>query len=239
MVKRWMTLLVLFLIPALSGAEEWSYEGPNGPAQWPGLCASGTQQSPIDISVAAPENLPPIDFYCRQFTPTLNDNGHTLQIHAPWKQCSIVISGAQYYLTQFHFHHPGEEKVMGKAADLEIHFIFRSDQERYAVLSVLVKRGQPNALMERLLNRWPAEVNEGYIFSRTINVAEFMPASRGYYMYDGSLTSPPCTEGLPRIVMKTPIELSEEQIARFAKKYPHNIRPTQALHGRQVRQTID
>ena len=240
MLKRLTVLSFVLMAAAFAGAADWSYEGPNGPPSWDGTCASGKQQSPIDITTAGPDNLPSIDFFCRQFQPTLVDNGYTLQVHAPWRQCSIVIDRQQYYLDQFHFHHPGEEKIMGVAADMEIHFMFKNDQGQYAVLSVLVKRGKANPLMERFLNRWPSPKNAaGYIFSRTIDLSEIFPDQRGYYMYAGSLTSPPCTEGLPRIVMKTPVELSDDQIARFAKVYPHNIRPTQPLNGRTVRQTID
>jgi carbonic anhydrase len=102
-----------------------------------------------------------------------------------------------------------------------------------------VKRGEANPLIERLLNRWPEKSEFGYIFSRTVNLADLFPGQQGYYRYDGSRSNPPCTEGLFRIIMKTPIEMSEDQIARFAKHYPHNVRPTQPLNGRIVRQTPD
>lgn len=245
------TLLVVLALswPALPAAAQhgskphWGYEGTHGPAHWGSMdpayhsCAAGTHQSPIDIRDAKSGDLPAIGFSYQSSPLKLIDNGHTIQvIYAPGS--FITVAGKQYELQQFHFHHPAEEQVSGTSYPMVAHLVHKSADGKLAVVAVLLTEGAANDFVARLWKYLPAEQGkEIAVQDVTVDLSTLLPATRGYFTYDGSLTTPPCTEGVTWFVLKTPVQVSPDQIAAFARKYPHNARPIQQLHGRVIQAT--
>ena len=224
-------------------AAHWTYEGEHGPAHWASLepefqsCGLGKHQSPIDIRGAKAAALPAIEFHYQPSPLKIIDNGHTVQVS--YASGSFITVGDQKYeLQQFHFHHPSEEKVNGKSYPLVAHLVHRNAEGKLAVVAVLMTEGQVNPLLETVWKYLPAE--EGKELAPegvTIDVARLLPAKHGYYTFTGSLTTPPCTEGVTWFVLKRPAQISKGEVAAFAQKYPHNARPVQPLNGRSVQMT--
>ena len=226
-----------------ASSTHWTYSGPNGPSHWRDLgpdfatCTTGKRQSPINIKSARRDSaLPPIQFDYKPSPLKILNNGHTIRIdYAPGS--SIAINGKTFPLTQFHFHKPSEEEIAGKKFDMVIHLVHeRSDGA--AVVAVLLKRGGGNPVIQKLWANLPkTEGKEEEVANPAINAADLLPADRNYYTFDGSLTTPPCSEGVEWFVLKTPIEISTGQIATFTKFYPMNARPIQPMNGREVRES--
>jgi carbonic anhydrase len=239
-------LALIWPLPAAAqhGATHWEYEGEHGPAHWGTLdpayhtCVAGTHQSPIDIRDARSGDLPAISFAYHPTALKLIDNGHTIQVnYAPGSVISVA--GKQYELLQFHFHHPAEEQVSGTSYPMVAHLVHKSADGKLAVVAVLLAQGgTANDFIERLWKHLPAEQGkEISVQGVTLDVSTLLPATHGYFTYAGSLTTPPCTEGVTWFVLKTPVQISQSEIAAFAKKYPHNARPLQQLHGRVIQAT--
>jgi len=245
------TLLVVLALswPMLPAAAQhgatphWEYEGPNGPAHWGALdpayhtCVAGTHQSPIDIHDARSGDLPAISFAYHPSALKLIDNGHTIQVmYAPGS--FISVAGKQYELQQFHFHHPAEEEVSGASYPMVAHLVHKSADGKLAVVAVLLAEGSANDFVERLWKHLPqGQGKEISVPGDSVDVSTLLPAARGYFTYSGSLTTPPCSEGVTWFVLKSPVQISQSEIAAFAKKYPHNARPIQPLHGRVIQAT--
>ncbi|HKU59939.1 MAG TPA: carbonic anhydrase family protein [Gemmatimonadales bacterium] len=249
-MRRLLSLALLGLLPALLMAQEhphaaphWSYGGDTGPGHWGDLesdysaCKSGTRQSPIDIHKAEPAHLPALHFAYQAVPLTIVNNGHTIQVnYAPGS--FVRIEGHQYQLVQFHFHHPSEEKVDGHAYDMVAHLVHKDAEGHLAVVAVLLTKGQANSLIRTLWEHLPQRVgHEETVPHVRVNAADFLPKHRGYYAFDGSLTTPPCTEGVRWIVLREPRELSPSEIATFDKLYHDNARPTQPSNGRAVKES--
>jgi carbonic anhydrase len=222
---------------------EWDYGREHGPAHWGELmpefasCASGHQQSPIDIRKPEKADLPAIQFDYVASPLRIIDNGHTIQINYE-PGSSIREGGHEFVLKQFHFHHPSEEKIEGRRHEMSLHLVHADAAGHLAVVAVLVDPGPESALVLALWSNLPKE--EGKETRRDdvpINAAELLPTERGYYTFDGSLTTPPCTENVTWLVLKKPVALSTGEIAQFAKKYPDDARPTQPLYDRVVKET--
>jgi carbonic anhydrase len=224
-------------------APHWSYEGEHGPAHWAALepayaaCGTGTQQSPIDIRDAQAADLPPLTFDYHPSPLTLVDNGHTIQTtYAPGSV--LEVGGRRYALQQLHFHHPSEERVNGRSYPLVAHLVHRNAEGQLAVVAVLLDAGDANPLVDALWAHLPAaqgaEVRPEGV---TVDARQLLPSTLGYYTFTGSLTTPPCTEGVTWFVLKTPRQVSKAEVQEFARRYPHNARPVQPLHGRVVRMT--
>lgn len=226
------------------GAEiHWGYKGEVGPKTWGklrpefALCSEGMSQSPIDISGGAVENLPDIVFNYQPTTLTILNNGHT--IHVNYNKGSYVeIDGngkRKYELKQFHFHTPSEHMVFGKYFALEMHLVHQNAFGELAVVGVLIERGSHNQAFLPIWDNLPKESGkELRLENVTVNANDLLPGKRLYYKYDGSLTTPPCTEGVKWFVLTTPIELSESQIASFKAIFENNSRPVQPLNNRKV-----
>lgn len=220
----------------------WSYSGATGPEHWGDLspefavCKTGKQESPIDINHAQSADLPPIQITSRPVPLKIINTGHYIrQSYAPNNGNSFTVGDQTYELTQFHFHHPSEETLHGKHYAMVAHFVYQNKEGHYAVIAVLIKEGRPNPLITTLWNNFPSKMDEEHDADAVqVNGIELMPTKRSYYKYEGSLTTPPCTEGIVFFVLDTPISLSKEQIAMFAKYYPNDARPTQPLNGRIV-----
>jgi len=221
---------------------QWSYSGANGPEHWGDLCEefeackTGKEQSPIDITNPQVVQLSAIHFANHPVPLKIIDNGHTIQQKfAPGNGNTITVDGKTYELVQFHFHHPGEEAFDGKRYDMVAHLVYQSKDKSIAVIGVSIKEGRPNPLVTTLWENLPPEKNKEHDSAAIeVNAIQLVPAKHSYYKFQGSLTIPPCTPGLTFYVLDSPMELSKEQIAKFAAIYPDNARPLQPLNGRIV-----
>lgn len=220
----------------------WSYDDEDGPTRWAKLrddyaiCATGKRQSPIDIREGIKVNLEEIAF---DYKPTLFriiDTGHTVQVNVG-EGLSLKISGKRYELLQFHFHRPSEERVNGRAYDMVVHLVHRNDEGQFAVVSVLLERGSENPLIQTLWNNLPLDQNIEVAPVEAIDLNKLLPESRTYWTYMGSLTTPPCTEGVLWMVLKQPIPVSAEQVAIFSRLYRNNARPLQPSNGRLIKES--
>lgn len=213
--------------------------GPHGPDHWGGECNTGQVQSPVNIERAQSADLPRIEF---GYKPTgldiLNDCNHwTIKINYG-AGSGIKIGNESYTLKQFHFHEPSEEAIKGEHQAMVIHLVHESsDGKTLAVVAALVKVGEENPLIKTLWANIPPPGDEGHHPDIHINASDLLPPDQGYYELSGSLTTPPCTQGVRWFVLKTPIELSQAQIDEYKKHYHNTARPLQPLNGRPVEQT--
>ena len=220
----------------------WAYAGETGPAAWGGLkpefatCASGTRQSPIDIRGGIAVDLAPVNFDYRPSAFSVLDNGHTVQANLQGGNF-IEVSGRRYELVQFHFHRPSEERINGRQYDMSLHLVHKDAEGRLAVVGLLLERGAPQPVVQRVWNDLPLEKGMEQPAGQPLDLAELLPADRGYYTYMGSLTTPPCSEGVLWMVMLQPVPVSQAQIDIFARLYPMNARPVQAASGRLIKQS--
>ncbi|MBS1158085.1 MAG: carbonic anhydrase family protein [Proteobacteria bacterium] len=228
--------------PAIQHSQiHWDYEGEGGPDNWSRLdpqnkaCATGRRQSPIDIRDGIKVDLEQIKFNYRPSTFRITDNGHTVQVAVG--DSSISLTGKSYELVQFHFHRPSEEKINGQRFDMVVHLVHKADDGQLAVVAVLLERGSENPFIQMLWNNLPLEKNVPVAPpDLIIDPATVLPASRNYYTYMGSLTTPPCSEGVLWLVMKQPVQASAEQIGIFSRLYRNNARPIQPTADRLIKE---
>jgi carbonic anhydrase len=238
-------VLCVSLTPAISRAQEsqaphWSYEGNGDPKHWGSLdpafatCKIGHNQSPINISHSKLADLPELKFAYESVPLNIINNGHTIMInYAPGS--TFAVGKKTYTLKQFHFHHPSEELINGKGFDMVAHLVHTDSDGHFAVVAILFKAGAVNPLLEALWKNIPLELDKTIENSTvSVNVEELLPRQHGYYTYSGSLTTPPCTEGVTWYVLKSASSLSDEQLATIKRLYPHDVRPTQKLNHREV-----
>ena len=219
----------------------WAYEGEGAPDNWAKLdpknklCASGQRQSPIDIRDGIKVDLEAIQFDYRPGRFKIVDNGHTIQVE-PGTQGQITLGGKSYSLLQFHFHKPAEERVNGKSFAMVAHLVHKADDGSLAVVAVLMEPGVENPFVQTLWNHMPLDKNMPVEHpAATIDLNNLLPAARGYYTYMGSLTTPPCSEGVLWLVLKQPVQVSQEQINIFSRLYRNNARPIQPTSGRLIK----
>jgi len=220
----------------------WAYDGKAGPAAWGNLkpefaaCSSGARQSPIDITDGIKVELDPVQFDYRPSGFRVIDNGHTVQVNvAPGN--TIEVTGKRYELIQFHFHRPSEERINGKPFDMVAHLVHRNVEGKLAVVAVLLERGSAQAVVQTVWNNLPLEKGDEVTAKGALDLSALLPTDRRYYTYMGSLTTPPCSEGVLWMVMKSPVQISPEQLAIFSRLYPMNARPIQALSGRLIKES--
>jgi carbonic anhydrase len=217
----------------------WTYEGEEGPENWGELdpafatCDSGAQQSPIDISVPETEDLANIVFAYQPGEATAVNNGHTVQVNYDTGNY-IEVDGQRYDLIQHHFHAPSEHTVGGRPYEAEIHFVHRNAEGQLAVVGILLEEGTDNAAFGPLVDALPAEEGAEQALGAAINAADFLPVEQTTFRYSGSLTTPPCSEGVSWLVMTTPVQLAADQIASFETAFTGNNRPVQAQNDRLV-----
>lgn len=227
----------------ISAGPHWNYEenDAHGPAHWgdySATCESGYTQSPINIEtnkVAVPTLHQPIPFNYSTYGKEILNNGHTVQVNMN-PGSSIELGGTVYPLVQFHFHTLSENQIDGKASDLEMHLVHKTTDGQLAVVAVMFNKGAENPELAKLWTQLSRNKGTQPLNNR-VNPAALLPKSHDYYSYDGSLTTPPCTEGVSWLVMKEPLTASEEQIQAFAGVMPKNARPVQELHSRTIQLT--
>jgi len=166
------------------------------------------------------------------------DNGHTVQVNYG-SGSSIVVNGVKFSLVQFHFHKPSEERIEGKSFDMVVHLVHKNMMGNLAVVAVMLRNGAPNPLVQTLWTHLPLQSGkEAMPKGVTINAAQFLPTDQSYYTFLGSLTTPPCTEGVLWLVMKTPMQVSRSQIAAFSRLYENNARPVQQANRRLIKESL-
>ena len=172
-----------------------------------------------------------MDYEYKPLPLRILNNGNTIQVNAdPGSACAV--GGTRFELLQFHFHHPSEHLLAGKGFDLECHFVHRSGAGALAVTGVFIRPGTANTALRALFDSMPAKEGPEVRFDNMIDIAAVLPKSGGYFRYMGSLTTPPCSEGLTWTVYKEPVEASAEQIQKFAALFPKNARPVQKINRR-------
>jgi carbonic anhydrase len=216
----------------------WSYSGATGPENWAklspeyGACA-GSNQSPINLSGFIDAELAPIAFDYKAASAEILNNGHTIQVNV-LPGSSIVVDGIEFELKQFHFHVPSENLIQGKSFPMEGHLVHADKDGHLAVVAVMVGEGEASKALETAWAQMP-EQGDKRALSSNISPLEILPENRDYYRFNGSLTTPPCSEGVRWLVMKQPISASQEQIAKFLQVIRHhNNRPVQAVNARPV-----
>lgn len=229
--------------PHRSAAQaHWAYEGEGAPIHWGqlnpawALCGNGSRQSPIDIRDGIKVDLEPIVFDYKPTGFNVVDNGHTVQVNLGGGN-HIAVMGRMYELLQFHFHRPSEERVNGKAFEMVVHLVHKDADGRLAVVAVLIEQGKAQNLIQSVWNNLPLEQNAAVTPALAMDVNQLLPTRREYFTYMGSLTTPPCSEGVLWMVMKEPVQASSEQIAIFARLYPMNARPLQVQAGRLIKES--
>jgi carbonic anhydrase len=223
-------------------SEDWSYFGATGPESWGRLrpewraCAEGKRQSPVDFAAARPfrVDLDPVKFDYRPTNFVIIDSPRQLRVKIG-EGMGMEVRGKRYALEGFALHRPGETPVDGKAADVEAYFFHRGDKDRIAVLAVQFMRGgQPNAPLQTLLNNLPLERGDSHMPQSMLDMAALLPTNPAHYLYMGSLTMPPCTEGVLWVVMKEPMTISDEQYEIFSRLHESNARPPQPSFDRLI-----
>ncbi|HDX8594942.1 TPA: carbonic anhydrase [Aeromonas dhakensis] len=241
-MKESLLAATLLLCPAAFAATpHWEYSGEAGPAKWASLtpefgqCA-GRNQSPVNLSGLVKAELAPLQFHYLAGGHSVTNNGHTVQVdYAPGS--SLELDGMHFELKQFHFHAPSENLIEGKSYPLEGHLVHANDQGELAVVAVMFELGKANGALSQVWQSLPAKAGEQRQLKEPVSAEPLLPAKRDYYRFSGSLTTPPCSEGVRWLVMKEPVQVSQAQIDAFKAVMLHpNNRPVQPLHGRLVLQ---
>jgi carbonic anhydrase len=220
----------------------WSYEGELGPANWSKInvdwakCGTGNRQSPIDLRDGIKVNLEQISFDYHPSSFSEVNNGHTIQVTVGGGNF-ITVGNTVYELQEFHFHRPSEEKINGRGTEMVIHLVHKSAEGKIAIIAVLLERGQPHRLMQTIWDNLPLEKFDTVSPSIVIDPTDALPERREYFTYMGSLTEPPCTEGVLWMVFKQPMQASPAQMALFSRLYPLNARPVQSTAGRLIKES--
>ena len=218
----------------------WGYEAENGPDVWEQLspeyrlCGAGIHQSPIDIVNPTPAKLPSITFNYQSTSLNTRNTGNTIEV-AYQEGSWIEVEGTKYHLLQFHFHAPSEHTVTGNLFDMEMHLVHKSEGGKLAVIGVFIETGSFNTAFDSFWNYLPQLQSESQeIKDVTLNASNLLPNPKSTYRYNGSLTTPPCSEDVKWLVLTTPIEMSHSQIAAFKAILYGNNRPVQPLNGREL-----
>ena len=219
----------------LQSKTKWGYDGLMGPERWGtefATCAKGKSQAPLDIQGPFVKARTSVSADYKEGPLKIINNGHTIQVVVS-PGSTMSVQGESYELLQFHFHRPSEEHVEGKPSAMVAHLVHKSTAGNLAVIGVLLNEGQENALIRSVWSHAPkAESPETLIPGVEINPKSLMPLKLEFYSYEGSLTTPPCTEGVTFYILKSSVSISKNQVDTFPFKM--NARPTQPLNGRKI-----
>ncbi|WP_423840910.1 carbonic anhydrase [Vibrio mytili] len=235
MNKSLIALGLSLLCAGSANAAHWSYEGNHGPEHWGEFapeCSKGKNQSPIDIQSTTKAELATLQLNYQGKAVSLTNNGHTLQTSIEGEN-SLTVDGKQFDLKQFHFHTPSENHVDGKSYPLEAHYVHADEQGNLAVVAVFFKRGEANPALAKLLENVPVK-DSNVTIKAPFDASALIPSGQDYYRFNGSLTTPPCSEGVRWLVLKDAQSISADQIQQFEKAMGANNRPIQALNARMI-----
>lgn len=234
----------LALAIGLSGAANagvWGYEGDGAPEKWGELakenaaCSEGKYQTPIDIKEVVQAKLPVLKLNYPAASAAVVNNGHAIQVNMKQQNDFLMLDGVKFTLRQFHFHAPSENHINGKSYPIEGHFVHTDDKGHIAVVGVMFEIGKPNAAIGSILSQVSEKEDNAVDLAAPVNIQAMLPARHSYYRFSGSLTTPPCSEGVAWMVLKTPVTVSSEQEAQMrAAVHQHNNRPLQPLNGRVI-----
>lgn len=218
----------------------WSYDGNEGPDHWGDMeakfstCSSGKSQSPVNLTDFIKADLKPLKFNYLAGGDQLLNNGHTLQVNFA-DGSSMDLNGHNYGLKQFHAHAPSENQINGKEYAMEVHFVHADVNGNLAVVAVMFDEGAENKALAKAWKMMPEKAGEKVALAENVLGTDLMPADKAYYRFDGSLTTPPCSEGVTWLVLKKPVTASKQQIDQFMHlMHHHNNRPVQPLNARVV-----
>ncbi len=245
-----VTASVLFLLVGLftvtkaysAGGAQWDYdvESGHGPEYWGDIsgayktCKEGMSQSPIDLTEASDVTLPKIEFNYKATRLNIINNGHAIEVKYD-KGSYIIVDREKYKLLQFHFHTPSEHLIDGAPSVMEMHLVHKSNRGKLAVIGVLFDIGAENINLDDIWANLPEKAKQKRSVGKKINVIDLMPNSKSYYAYFGSLTTPPCSEGVKWSVLRTPLEISEQQVSKIESIIGQNNRPVQPLNDRELK----
>jgi carbonic anhydrase len=227
-------IVALALVVGGAAAAEFSYSGDHGPSHWGQLdpafavCGTGGAQSPVDFAagskLATKSAELPVSY--RETEGEIFDNGHTIEVETKGES-ALVLDGVRYELVQFHIHTPSEHTVKGRGYDMELHLVHRSADGKLAVIGVMLERGKDSGALGPIFDGLPADSGPKHPLKHPFNPADFLPKSHEHLRYAGSLTTPPCSEGVRWFVLLTPMTVSNEDMARVAERLRFNARPVQ------------
>ncbi|NAW98080.1 MULTISPECIES: carbonic anhydrase [unclassified Vibrio] len=235
MKKQLLTLAISVCFANMAQASEWGYEGERGPEHWghvSKICETGKNQSPIDINDFVEADLKSLDIHYSGVVGALTNNGHTLQASVSGKN-TLVVDGTEFELKQFHFHTPSENLIKGHQYPLEAHFVHADVAGNLAVLAVMFETGTQNEPLAQLTAELP-KVGASVQLAKGLAVQSLLPKLDEYYRFNGSLTTPPCSEGVRWLVVKQPKSLSQQQSVALHSVMGNNNRPIQAHNARLV-----
>jgi carbonic anhydrase len=249
-MKRTITTAVFFGVVMLAGApvalasgELWSYDGETGPDNWGELtqdwavCGNGRYQSPINLTGGVSANLGSIKADIKSSPLKFGLDGPTFAV--PYQPGSTLsMNGTRYELQQFHFHHRSEHTVDGKYYPLEAHLVLRSEGSDHndAVMGVFIEAGSENAMLNQFWNQLPRS-NQKPVNPVPVNVGDLLPKQSAYFMYEGSMTTPGCPQGVRWFVIEQPVQAAQAQIDKFIADFTEgktNNRPIQPTYGRAI-----
>lgn len=218
----------------------WDYLGVEGPEHWSMLtpkymtCEAGRQQSPINITMAdhgqQPETL---EFHYQTSELHELNNGHTIQV-SHISECNVALNHHTYQLRQFHFHEPSEHHIEGKAFPMEMHLVHQDEGGHILVIAVMLTIGADEPVLGQLWQWLPKQIGQEVSLPLNLSIAEILPKNTRHFSYSGSLTTPPCTEGVQWIVLEEPIHISQQDVDQFVQIIGHNARPVQPLENRHI-----
>ncbi len=237
-----VAILLSSFLPGLAMASHWGYEGEGSPEHWSEvsaenqLCQKGMNQSPVDIDTTYIAHITPLKTSYPEGPVSIINNGHTVQANfANEAKNTIKIDGVVYTLQQLHFHAPSENTIHGKRYPMEMHLVHKNAKGEVAVVAVMFATGKANSDLAKLWKGMPDQADQQQLIEKKIDINGLLPQDKTYYRFSGSLTTPPCSEGVSWLVLKKPVTLSEKQLKQFTDIMHHpNNRPTQPLHGRVV-----
>lgn len=246
-MKALSVLLVMLMLSSACAPQQvettsphWTYEGEEGPSHWGELdqtyavCGTGKSQSPIDVANPSAQDLTNISFHYQPSEVNILNNGHTVQVNYD-PGSYIELDSVRYDVLQFHYHAPSEHTVDGESFPAELHIVHKNANGILAVVGILLKEGTENAAYQPFISNLPAEKTAAKDAGVKINAMDLIPSVQTTFRYNGSLTTPPCTEGVNWLLMTTPVALSIQQLTAFDSLFEGgNNRPVQLINDRTL-----
>ena len=224
-----------------SGKAHWGYTGHEGPEHWGELspeyavCSSGKNQSPVDLSNMVEGDLPALKIAYKAGGNEVVNNGHTIKVNYA-SGSTMTVENETFELKQFHYHAPSENTIEGRSYPMEAHFVHANKEGDLAVISVMYTMGDTNEELEKAWSKMPKNVGDKAKINEVVDAKKLLPGNGSdYYRFNGSLTTPPCSEGVSWFVIKQADTVSKDQVEKFSHVMHHdNNRPIQPVNARVI-----